>query len=281
MLFARRSELRGVNMVNQLELSESRRRRVQAPSVGVQMMEQGALFELGAFLAASPMLRLIGRGDQHPVLVMPGFMGADDSTVPLRVYIRSWGYWVHGTRDGHNMGPTPEVLAKVRDRFMALHQRHGRKVSLVGWSAGGLYARYLARQYPDLVRQVITLASPLQLRKGDRSSVSFISDRMEHLFDPEFRAMADYERGPLPVPATSIYSRTDGVVRWQYCLDVADERHENVEVRASHVGFGLNPWALSVVADRLGQAEDDWRPFHPPTWLRSMYPRPANWHPHS
>ncbi|MEA3191650.1 MAG: hypothetical protein QOD77_2285, partial [Thermoplasmata archaeon] len=81
------------------------------------------------------------------------------------------------------------------------------------------------------------------------------------------------------VPATSIYSRTDGVVRWQTCLDIVDDRHHNVEVHATHSGMGINPAALAVVADRLSQAEDDWRPFYAPSWLRSVYPRPESWRP--
>ena len=266
-------------MVAQLELVEPRHRPARPPRVATRMLEQGVMFEFGALMAASPMLRSLGRGDHHPVLVMPGFLGDDTSTLPLRFLLRSWGYWVHGADGGQNLGPTPEVLAAVNDRLLAVHARQGRKVSLVGWSAGGLYARHLARQHPELVRQVVTLGSPLQLRKGDRTSASFIADRLEHLFDPEFRAMAEHERGTLPVPSTSIYSRTDGVVRWQYCLDVTDERHENVEVRASHVGFGVNPSALFVIADRLAQPEDDWRPFHAPPWLRVVYPRPSGWAP--
>ena len=85
--------------------------------------------------------------------------------------------------------------------------------------------------------------------------------------------------GPLPVPSTSIYSRTDGVVRWQVCLDVADDRHENVEVRSSHVGLGFNASALYVVGDRLAQNEGSWQAFRTPRGLRSQFPPPASWQP--
>jgi pimeloyl-ACP methyl ester carboxylesterase len=175
------------------------------------------------------------------------------------------------------MGPTPKVLADVDERLVKLHNRHGRKVSLLGWSAGGQYARYLARRRPDMVRQVITLGTPLQLHPRDRSSMSFIADRLEHRFDPDFRRLTEHERGRLPVPSTAIYSRTDGVVRWEACIDDVDEQHENVEVKGTHSGMGFNPAALFVVADRLQQAEDDWRPFHAPVWLRSLFPRPESW----
>ena len=248
-----------------------------APEMWIQLLEQGVLYEFGALLAASPMLRSIGRGDNHPVLIMPGFLGGDASTLPLRFHIRGWGYWAHGVHGGRNMGPTPRMLARLDERLVKLHSRHGQKVSLVGWSAGGQYARYLARRHPDLVRQVITLATPLQLHPQDRSSMSFIADRLEHRFDPEFRRLADHEQGTLPVPSTSIYSRTDGVVRWESCLDVVDEQHCNVEVLGTHSGMGINPAALAVVADRLSQPEGDWRPFHAPVWLRTFFPRPESW----
>ena len=110
------------------------------------------------------------------------------------------------------------------------------------------------------------------MTRGDRTNASGIADRRQHLFDPAFIEMADHERGPLPVPATSIYTRTDGVVRWQVCLDVADDTHENVEVRGSHAGLGFNPAVIYVVADRLGLSEDGWRPFRPPIPVRSAVP---------
>jgi pimeloyl-ACP methyl ester carboxylesterase len=263
-----------------IEAMEALTAPLRAPELWVQMLEQGVMFEWGAFVAASPLLRSLGRGDHHPVFVMPGFLGDDSSTLPLRFYIRSWGFWAHGMHGGQNPGPTPKLLARVEERLAKIHDRHGRKVTLVGWSAGGQYARHLARRHPEMVRQVITLATPLQIHPQDRSSMSFIADRLEHRFDPEFRRLADHERGPLPVPSTSIYSRTDGVVRWQACLDIGDERHENVEVHGSHSGMGFNPAALAVVADRLSQAEDDWRPFYAPSFMRAFYPRPESWEPH-
>ncbi len=254
------------------------RRRLRAPAIPLQLAEQGVLFEIGALLAAAPWLRATGRGDRHPVLVLPGFMGDDTSTIALRSFIRSWGYWAHGWRLGSNVGPTRAVLDGIRQRLDEIHTRHGRPVTLVGWSAGGIFARHLARANPEQVRQVITLGSPIQMHDGDRSAASLVADRLKRRFDPTFGGSADHELGPLPVASTSIYSHTDGVVRWQVCLDVADDRHENVEVRSSHVGLGFNPAALLVVGDRLALPEGTWRPFHAPYGLRSFYPKPASWH---
>jgi len=255
------------------------RRNVRAPSMPMMMLEQRVMFEIGALGAAAPWLRILGRGDRHPVLVLPGFMGDDASTVALRLFIRGWGYWSHGWGLGQNLGPTTEALQGINDRLQALHSRHGRPVSLVGWSLGGLYARHLARKHPEWVRQVITLGSPLQMREGDRAAPSQLTDLLKTRFDPQFGGGEDYLQGPLPVPSTTIYSRSDGVVRWQVCIDVADELHENIEVNSSHVGLGFNPAALYAVADRLAQPEGTWKPFEAPCLLRRVYPHAATYHP--
>ena len=172
------------------------RRNLRAPSMPMMMLEQRVMFEMGALGAAAPWLRVMGRGDRHPVLVLPGFMGDDASTVALRFFIRSWGYWSHGWGMGQNLGPTPDALQGINDRLEALYSRHGREVSLVGWSLGGLYARYLARKHPEWVRQVITLGSPIQMREGDRAAPSQLSDLLKSSFDPGFGGKEDYLQGP-------------------------------------------------------------------------------------
>jgi len=185
------------------------RRILRAPSWRLRLLEQRALFEVGAMVAANPLLRLARRGDATPVLVLPGFTADDLSTVALRSYLRSWGYLAHGWRLGANFGPTQAVPRDLSQRLVVLHTRHDGSVVLIGQSAGGMYARYLARSRPEQVRQVITLGSPLQMQKGDRSSVGPIMHLIEHRFDPDFLTMAQHQRGRLPVPATSIYTRTD------------------------------------------------------------------------
>ena len=158
--------------------------QVRAPSPALQALEQFAVLEYGALVAASPFLRVAGRGDRHPVLVLPGFTASDRSTAPLRAFLRTHGYWVHGWGLGRNMGPTAAIVDGIEQRLVTLHQRHGVKVSLVGWSLGGIYARELARLHPESVRQVITLGSPFRLRDGDRSSATFLASRLARRFVP-------------------------------------------------------------------------------------------------
>lgn len=253
----------------------------EAPSAWLRWAESRVLFEATAFLAASPLLRLLGRGDRHPVLVLPGFTADDRSTEPLRWILRSQGYWVHGWRLGRNLGPTSRVVDGVHDRLRALHDRHGRTVSLIGWSLGGIYAREMARSNPDAVRQVITLGSPFRMQPGDRSSASALADQLSHrwVLDELRMRGAEGDKPPLPVPSTAIYSRSDGVVRWHTCIDEVSERHENIEVRGSHVGLGINPAVIYAVSDRLAQPEHRWRPFRPPLVLLRHYPEAADWQP--
>jgi pimeloyl-ACP methyl ester carboxylesterase len=193
----------------------------------------------------------LGRSDGHPVLILPGLAADDWSTAPLRWAVRSQGYWAHGWRLGRNVGPTARVVAGLRVRVEQLRRAHGRRVSVVGWSLGGVNARALARERPQLVRQVITLGSPYR----------------------------SYENSPplLAVPATSIYTRTDGVTSWELCIDRAGPRAENIEVYGTHIGLGVNPTVILAVLDRLGQPEDDWSPFRPPWWAHCSYPEPESW----
>jgi pimeloyl-ACP methyl ester carboxylesterase len=212
-------------------------------------------------------------------LWVPGFLGDDSSTLPLRFHIRSWGFWALGMQGSQNPGPTPKLLARIEERLAKIHERHGRKVTLVGWSAGGQYARHLARRHPEMVRQVITLATPLQIHPQDRSSMSFIADRLEHPFDPKFRRLADYERGPLPVPSTSIYSHADGVVRWQACLDIVDEPRERGGPRLPQRD-GLQPGRARRRRRPAQPTRTRLAPLPRPSFMRAFYPRPESWEPH-
>ncbi len=250
------------------------------PKPWLRLLESRAVFELGAIAASAPWLRLIGRGDDHPVLILPGFMAGDPSTAPLRSILRSQGYWVHGWGLGRNLGPHQHIIDGMIDRLHQLHDRHDAPVSLIGWSLGGIYARRLARKYPDMVRQVITLGSPFRTTAQDRSAVQGLFDRLNpnHL-EPIEEVLPGTNAGALSVPATSIYTRTDGVVRWWLCLESVGPETENIEVYGSHSGLGFNPAVMIAISDRLAQPPDRWRPFRAPIGTRQFFPRPADWAP--
>jgi len=230
--------------------------------------------DLAALVVTWPLLGTARRGDGHPVLVLPGWLAGDSATALLRIVLRGLGHNVSGWRLGTNRGSTVHVVEQLRARLERLHHDSGRRVSLVGWSLGGRYAQELARASPGSVRRLITLGSPVRRCGLWTQNASRIADRASCL--P--RAAAEMprlwaERGSLRVPATSVYSRADGIVGWSSCRYDVGPRRESVEVRASHLGLAQNPAVLWLLADRLGEKEGKWRPFRPPLPLRPLFPR--------
>src|SRR5918994_5089959 len=138
--------------------------------------QQRALAELVGFDVSLPVLRRMPPGDGHPVLVLPGFLADDWSTVVLRSVLGWWGYEVHRWGLGRNLGPRAATVDGLVRQLDRIHRNRGRTVSLVGWSLGGIYARALAQWRPDAVRQVITLGSPFRMRPVDRSRAARLFD---------------------------------------------------------------------------------------------------------
>jgi pimeloyl-ACP methyl ester carboxylesterase len=230
--------------------------------------------DFALYIAAAPLLRRAApRGDGHPVLVLPGLMAADTSTRTLRRYLRGLGYHVHGWRLGRNRGPTREAVEGMGARLDDLRERHRRKISVIGWSLGGIYAREIARRRPDDVRQVITLGSPFNMKDGTESRAHRTYQRYAHLHVDGGTLRSGGTAAPLSVPATSVYTKLDGIVSWRSCLDEVSPHSENIAVFGSHVGLGHNPAVLWVIADRLAQPEGSWKPFVPPRGARRLFPR--------
>ncbi len=230
------------------------------PGAALLALEGRAPLEGAALLVALPWLRRLPRGDGHPVLVFPG-MGANDlTTLPLRKFLSGLGYTVQAWGQGFNRGPRAGVLDRAKADVRALSEAHGgAPVSLVGWSLGGLYARELAKALPGLARCVVTLGTPFTGHPKSTNAWRVFQwlSGME-VGDP---ALMREIRTPPPVPTTSIYSRTDGIVSWRCSLNEPGQLVENIEVHASHVGMGMNPLALYAIADRLAQPAASWRPF--------------------
>jgi len=221
---------------------------ISSPPPWMAALEVRALGERAQMSAMLPVLRRLPAGDGHPVLVLPGFTASDRSTHPLRGLLRHLGYRTYGWGLGVNVGPTRPILDGLVSRLDRAFERRTEPVSIVGWSLGGIYARELARSRPDLVRQVVTLGSPIQMTESD------VHGR------------------PLTTPNTSIYSRTDGIVSWQASLVHRTATSENVRVYGSHCGLGFNSAAIAVIADRLAQPAGTWSHFSPPWYLRGAFP---------
>jgi pimeloyl-ACP methyl ester carboxylesterase len=249
---------------------------IRPPSALLLLAEGRALFEIGALAFAGPLLSTAPKGDGHPVLVLPGLAASDGSTVALRRYLEGRGYDVHAWELGRNLGLRGGTLEKLIARLDSIHAASGRKVSLVGWSLGGVFARELAKLRPEIVRQVISLGSPFAGDPRANNAWRVYEFFNDHPVDqpPIQTTLAE----PPPVPTTSIYSRTDGIVSWRSCQNEPGDRIENIEVESSHVGMGFNAAVLYAVADRLAQAEGEWAPFDRSGARGCVYKDPARTH---
>jgi len=248
--------------------------RPARPPAGLFLTEPArGLGGLAAVPLAAPWLAAAPRGDGHGVLVLPGLLGSDLSTALLRRFLRLLGYEVRGWDLGRNLGPTDAVLDGVPRALAGLAERTGGPVSVVGWSLGGIYGRELARQRPGQIRGVITLGSPFALTDPRQSRAEGAYRRRSHLHAGSWRVPTREQLArPIGVPSTAVYSRWDGIVSWQACVEPETEVHENVEVRCGHLGFGTDPATLWLIADRLAVPAGRWRPFRVPPALRLLYP---------
>ncbi|PWF47687.1 esterase/lipase family protein [Massilia glaciei] len=230
-----------------------------APGLVRLALEMRAPWELGVALASLPFMRGAPAGDGHPVLVFPGLAAGDMTTAVMRRFLQGQGYQAYAWEQGLNFGPRPGVLEACVERVKQLRAEHGCRVSLVGWSLGGVYAREIAKMLPKDVRLVITLGSPFT---GNPKATN--AWRVYRLVSGEKeidQARFDALRVAPKVPTTSIFSRSDGVVAWQCSVEQETAKSENIEVQASHVGMGMNPTALYAIADRLAQPEGKWKRF--------------------
>lgn len=248
-------------------------RPVSGPSIKLYLSEPvRGLAELAAVPLAAPWLSFAPRGDGHGVLVLPGLLASDASTAVLRRFLRLLGYDVAGWNLGRNLGPTDQVLDVLPRELAALAERTHGPVSMIGWSLGGIYARELARRHPAQVRQVITLGSPFALTDPRQSRADGAYQRHDYLHAAGRVPTREQVARPISVPSTAVYSRRDGIVSWQVCIEPETALHENVEVRCGHLGFGIDPAALWLIADRLAVPAGRRRRFRPPPALRSLYP---------
>jgi len=232
---------------------------IAAPGALLLALEGRAPWEFAASIVAAPWLRKLPMGDGHRVLVLPGLAANDLTTLPMRAFLKDRGYQPSPWDQGLNLGPRAGVLDALRARVRELFELDRKKISLVGWSLGGVYARELAKEMPAMIRCVITLGSPFA-GPPQATNAWWLFERVSGHPEPDAEMQAALRVAP-PVPTTSIYSRTDGIVAWQCSLNPPGALAENIEVHASHIGLGLNPLAMVAIVDRLAQDPKRWRRF--------------------
>ena len=205
---------------------------------------------------------LLPRGDGHPVVIFPGLAADHHSIRPLKDFCEELGYAAYDWGRGFNTGPQGDLdawLEELARHVLELTGSHDEPVSLVGWSLGGIYAREVAKKLSGHMRQVITIGTPFA-GSAEQTHASCVY-RLLSGQEPTLPAatMARLRTAP-DAPTTSIFSRSDGVVAWQACIQDGDADHaENIEVDGSHCGLGWNSQVLSIIADRLRQPTGAWQ----------------------
>lgn len=256
---------------HRMEESETKR-----PSILWALSEAPrALFELSTYLPYRLLTKVSDKGDGHPVLILPGFMATDMSTVPLRSFVHKLGYSVYGWGEGRNFGHK-EYENLLLEKVTQIYEKHGEGVSLIGWSLGGVYARQIAKQVPHMIRQIVTLGSPFKgvLVANNATWMYEILTRNNVTENVEQELLDDLPN-PAPVPTTAIYSKQDGVVPWEMCMEDENAIHQNIEVRGSHLGLGVNPSVLYIIANRLQLNQSNWSHFTPTSHIQDLLLYPS------
>lgn len=234
----------------------------KGPALFWTLTEGGrASMEMTSFIMLRRLMKHLPKGDGHPVIVFPGFIASDRSTKPMRKLLGDLGYITYGWGLGRNLKFNDRREAKMNALLKKTYDAHGRKVSLIGWSLGGVFAREVAKSNPDMVRSVISLGSPIS-GELDHSNARRLYEWLNGKPDGEMKDRLGTIAEAPPVPTTSIYTKTDGIVAWKGSIQRPGKTpSENICVPASHIGLGVNPLVMYALADRLAQAEGQWAPF--------------------
>lgn len=213
-------------------------------------------------------------GDGHPVMIFPGFLASKRSTSVLHKFIEKSGYTAYDWGLERNWGKI-EYLEHLEQRTEEIYHRHGQQVTLIGWSLGGVFARQIAKERPELVRQLITLGSPF-LDITRPNNIAWLHTLISGGKTVQEVGAALLEDLPLPapVPTTAIYSKQDGIVPWKACMEkIEDDLHQNIQVHGSHCGLAVNSTVLHIISDRLQLHRGNWEHFQPKSYLEGwVYP---------
>lgn len=203
----------------------------------------------------------LSQGSGQPVIVYPGLATNEKATALFRSKLQAAGFTVYDWGQGLNRGPQGEFeewIALLARQVHRLEIKHGQPVALVGWSLGGIFAREVARRMPDKASQVVTLGTPFAANAG-ATNAGKVYEALNGKKPEPPKSLLTSLRKPLPVPSTSVYSRTDGVVAWECCVERETDISQNIELnQVSHLGMVLHPQVLRIVADRLAQPHGAW-----------------------
>ena len=236
--------------------------KIKIPTFGRLFKEPLGFAELLNVFSTWPILEGLPEAHGQPVMVIPGLTTGDISTVIIRSFLNSKNFSAYGWELGINLDYTQKLEDKLIDRVDEIAQKHGQKVALIGWSLGGITTRILAKHAPENISQVFSLGGPFTNLKGD-THVSWWGELVAGRKIEDFNQQWAEDAAAQPsMPSTSIYSKTDGMVSWEYCVDWnTGPQTQNIEVLCNHLGFGFNPVVWMIIHDRLMQEEGKWELF--------------------
>jgi pimeloyl-ACP methyl ester carboxylesterase len=191
-------------------------------------------------------------GAGQPVMVIPGILSSDSATALLRRTLDLTGYRAHASEMGFLTGIQPDTMARAIDRLAEIAGAERRKVALVGWSLGGLYARVLAQRHPELVELVMTLGTPFSGDRRANNALRIYEALNDHTVDAP--PVPDDPSVKPPVPTIALWSRKDGVIAPAAARGLPHERDSEVEVPFHHFALASTRPAIARVVMELGRA---------------------------
>lgn len=219
---------------------------------------EGSIFWLSALTHRWPRAQA---GEQRIVMLIPGFMAGDATMIPMSAFIQWLGHRTVFSGISSNSDCPRDTIARLGRRLVNIHERFGEQIVIIGQSLGGIYARRLAAEHPRIVERAITLGSPVRAARGAANvaveavarTVAMVRGKRDGCLSENCSCgIMSNDPAPNGVPVTAVYSRTDGVVHWDACIDRSGAPEiENIEVMGSHCGMGVNPDVCRIIADRL------------------------------
>lgn len=249
---------------------------MEPPATYKLLLELTVVFEIIAFLLVGAISLLRGqRGNGRPVVVIPGYGFGNPSTWLLRKMLQWHGFDVHPWNVDRNDGLFDCHINALEEQISALHERSGRRVTLVGWSLGGIYSRIVVNRVGEKIDQIVTLASPFRLRSLSEAP-AFVRRTLEKkgLRPLSTETLAPYfdEYVATPSqPSTSVFSYSDCVVGEELACDTTTPVNDSIGIYGSHVGMTHNPFALILLVEKLLRPDEDYALFRIHGWRKLAF----------